>query len=768
MRLGTDGTTSARTRTPRPPGRSRRRAILWLVVLGWLLIAGASSPYQSRLRDVESNSAAAFLPRSAESTQVSRLLKERFPDGDSLPALVVHRRPGGLTEADRRAVLADVDRLRAVPGTQRPVAPFTADGRPTRGLVSRDASVAVTVVPVSATKGRAVRDTVESLRDALHPPHGVTTEITGPAGISADAIAVFGDVDLRLLLATAGLVLALLLVVYRSPLLAFIPLVVVGFAYVLAAGVVYALAAHGGMLVNNQAVSLMLILMFGAGTDYCLLLTARYQEELRSDPEPRAAMVRAVRRAWPAVLFSGLTVMASLAALFAARLGSTRVLGPVGIVGTGCVLLGTFTLLPALLVLFGHRPLLRRAAGKRGTGEPAGPSGRPRGETEPAEATETTKGASDRTPAGAPEGASAGLRGGEAAVAAGSRPWRRVVAAVFRRPVWAVGATLAFFAAGSAGLASYTEDMSMLHAFRAETSSAAGYRAISEAFPAGTAAPTTVLVERVDGPLRESDLTRAARQVRSVPDVASATVLPARSADGRIGQLRVVLDADPYDATGLARISAVREALDGGLPTGVRAMTGGDPAVQLDTKHAADRDLRLIVPLVLVIVLALLIVLLRALVAPLYLIATVIVSFFGAFGISVFVFRELLGQHGLNPVEPTFAFLFLVALGVDYNIFLMARVREETRHRDTRTAMRTALLTTGSVITSAGVILAGTFSMLMILPLVMLFQLGFTVALGVLLDTVLVRVVLVPAITWLLGERAWWPAGRSGPTRERS
>ncbi|TVL91443.1 MMPL family transporter [Streptomyces sp. SAJ15] len=715
MRLGTDGTTPAPARTPRPPGRSRRRAVLWLVVLGWLLIAGASSPYQSRLRDVESNSAAAFLPRSAESTQVSRLLKERFPDGDSLPALVVHRRPGGLTEADRRAVLADVDRLRAVPGTQRPVAPFTADGRPTRGLVSRDASVAVTVVPVSATKGRAVRDTVESLRDALHPPHGVTTEITGPAGISADAIAVFGDVDLRLLLATAGLVLALLLIVYRSPLLAFIPLVVVGFAYVLAAGLVYALAAHGGMLVNNQAVSLMLILMFGAGTDYCLLLTARYQEELRSDPEPRAAMVRAVRRAWPAVLFSGLTVMASLAALFAARLGSTRVLGPVGIVGTGCVLLGTFTLLPALLVLFGHRPLLRRAAGKRG-----------------------------------------------------SRPWRRVVAAVFRRPVWAVAATLAFFAAGSAGLASYTEDMSMLNAFRAETSSAAGYRAISEAFPAGTAAPTTVLVERVDGPLRESDLTRAARQVRSVPDVASATVLPARSTDGRIGQLRVVLDADPYDATGLARIGEVREALDGGLPTGVRATTGGDPAVQLDTKHAADRDLRLIVPLVLVIVLALLIVLLRALVAPLYLIATVIVSFFGAFGISVFVFRELLGQHGLNPVEPTFAFLFLVALGVDYNIFLMARVREETRHRDTRTAMRTALLTTGSVITSAGVILAGTFSMLMILPLVMLFQLGFTVALGVLLDTVLVRVVLVPAITWLLEERAWWPAGRSGPTRERS
>ncbi|MGK5641114.1 MMPL family transporter [Streptomyces sp. URMC 126] len=685
----------------------------------WLLLAGMLSPFQGKLQNVTSNSAAAFLPDSAPSAEVSRFLKDRFPDGDTRPALVVQHRPGGLTAADREAVRADAARLAAVPGTQRPVAPFTPDGRPVRGLVSADGSVAVTVVPVTSTGGKKVRETVDALRDALHPPSGLTTDVTGPAGISADAIAIFSDVDFRLLAATAVLVLVLLLIVYRSPLLAVVPLVVVSFAYVLAAGIVYALAAHAGLLINSQATSLMLILMFGAGTDYCLLMTARYQEELLADPSaPWPALRRAVRRVWPTVFFSGLTVMASLSALFAADLGSTRVLGPVGIIGTASVLLSTFTLMPALLALIGPRALLRRA---KAAGERRETSG------------------------------------------AVGRAWERTVRAVFRRPWWATAATLLFFAAGATGLTRSVDDMSLLHAFREPTSSAAGYRTLSDAFPAGTAAPLTVVVERADGPLAAADLDGAAARVRSVPDVASVAPQPVRSEDGRAGRLQVVLDTDPYDAKGLDRVADVRHALSSGLPSGVRAVVGGDPAVQLDTKHAADHDLRILVPLVLAIILLVLVALLRAVVAPLYLIATVVVSFFGALGISMYVFRDLLGQHGVNPVMPTFAFLFLVALGVDYNIFLMARVREDARTHDTRTAVRTALLSTGSVITSAGLVLAGTFSILMILPLVMLFQLGFTVALGVLLDTVLVRVVLVPAVTYLLGERAWWPARRTGP-----
>ncbi|MBC2875495.1 MULTISPECIES: MMPL family transporter [Streptomyces] len=710
------------TAPPAPPSsRARPRLLLWLVVAGWLLLAGLLSPFQGKLQSVTSNNAAAFLPGSAPSAEVSRFLKDRFPDGDTRPALVVQRRPGGLTAADRGAVVAEAARLRTVPGTQPPVAPFTADGRPVPGLVSADGSVAVTVVPVTATGGKKVRETVDALRDALHPPSGVTTDVTGPAGISADAIAIFSDVDFRLLAATAVLVLVLLLIVYRSPLLAFVPLVVVSFAYVLAAGVVYALAAHAGLLINSQATSLMLILMFGAGTDYCLLMTARYQEELTADPSaPWPALRRAVRRVWPTVFFSGLTVMASLSALFAADLGSTRVLGPVGIIGTASVLLSTFTLMPALLALIGPRALLRRAA---------------------------------RTAAERPRNAGAV-----------GRAWERTARAVFRRPWWATAATLLFFAAGATGLTRSVDDMSLLHAFREPTSSADGYRTLSDAFPAGTAAPLTVVVERADGPLSGADLAGAAARVRSVPDIASVAPQPVRSEDGRAGRLQVVLDTDPYDAKGLDRVADVRHALSSGLPSGVRAVVGGDPAVQLDTKRAADRDLRILVPLILAIIMLVLVALLRAVIAPLYLIATVVVSFFGALGISMYVFRDLLGQHGVNPVMPTFAFLFLVALGVDYNIFLMARVREDARAHDTRTAVRTALLSTGSVITSAGLVLAGTFSILMILPLVMLFQLGFTVALGVLLDTVLVRVVLVPAVTWLLGEKAWWPARRTATT----
>ncbi len=261
------------------------------------------------------------------------------------------------------------------------------------------------------------------------------------------------------------------------------------------------------------------------------------------------------------------------------------------------------------------------------------------------------------------------------------------------------------------------------------------------------------LVERTDGPLRAADLTDATAALRPVHDIACAAPLPVRSTDGRIGEIQVVLTVDPYGDPGLARIADIRHALSAGLPPTVKAFVGGDPAVQLDTKYAADHDLRVVVPLVLAIILLILAALLRALVALLYLIGTVIASFFGAFGISVFVFRVLLHQQGISPVEPTFAFLFLVALGVDYNIFLMARVREETRSHDTRTAVAGGLRATGSVITSVGVILAGTFAVLMVLMLVMLFQLGFTVCVGVLLDIFLVRTALVPAITHLLGDR---------------
>ncbi|MEU1626485.1 MMPL family transporter [Streptomyces sp. NPDC020096] len=698
-------------------GRGRLRLLLWAVVVGWLGVAAVLGPVQAELTKAESNDNAAFLPRSSESAQAARTLTARFATGDALPALIVYQRPTGLTPADRTAAVADANRLRGLADVGHPTLPSppTANGAPR--LLSADGTVAVTVVPVTA-HGLKVRQTVDAIKHQLRPVPGLHTYVTGPAGISADAISVFSSIDFRLLAATVALVLVLLLAVYRSPVLALVPLLVVGMAYVLASGLVYVLATRGGLLVNSQATSLMLILMFGAGTDYCLLLIARYQDELRRHPSSAAAMRSALGRTWGSIFFSGLTVIASLAALFATRLGSTRVIAPVGIIGLGCVLLAAFTLLPALLVLLGRRAFWPRPLPVATADVPA------------------------------------------AASAPGR--WARITRTVLARPWWAVVGTLVLLAVGSLGALRYTDDVNLLNAFRSHTSSAAGYQAIAHAFPAGTAAPTTVLVERTDGPLRGTDLTRTTAALATVQDIASAAPLPVRSQDGRIGEVQVVLTIDPYGGAGLSRVADIRHAVSSGLPSGVRALVGGDPAVQLDTKRAADHDLRVVVPLVLAIILFILAVLLRALLAPLYLIGTVIASFFGAFGISVFVFRDLLHQQGINPVEPTFAFLFLVALGVDYNIFLMARVREDTRSHDTRTAVATALRATGSVITSAGVILAGTFAVLMVLPLVMLFQLGFTVCVGVLLDTFLVRTALVPAITYLLGERAWWPGHARG------
>jgi RND superfamily putative drug exporter len=694
------------------------RRLVWLLIAGWLVVAGALSPLQTKLPGVENNDNAAFLPAGAESTEVGRVLRDRFPGGQSVPALLVYQRPGGLAGSDWTAIADDARRAGQVAGAGTPVVPApSGDHKPggAGGLVSADRSVAVVVLPVSAGAGPQVRDTVAAVRKVLHPPGGVRVYVTGPAGISADAITVFTSVDVRLLVATILLVLVVLLLIYRSPLLALVPLACVAFAYVLAAALVYLLARRAGLLVNSQATSLMLILMFGAGTDYSLLLVARYREELREEPDKRVAMRAALRGAGPSILSSGLTVIAALGVLLVAKLGSTRVLGPVGAIGLGCVLLSTFTLLPALLTVLGRHAFW------------------------------PFTGQVEYRPGHAPRAAETGAAG-----------WTRIGRAVLARPVRAGVLVLLLFGIGAAGTTRYVADVDLLHAFRASTDSATGYDVLRANFPAGTLAPTTVVLERGNGTLSRADLAAAASTIRQLPGIAAVNP-QGSSTDGRAAQLSVAFTDDPYDQAGLQRVADLRAALDTGLPAGVRALVGGDPAVQFDGQLAAERDLRLVVPITLAVILLILVLLLRALVAPLYLIATVIVSFFGAFGLSVAVFRDVLGQPGVHPVEPTFAFVFLVALGVDYNIFLMARVREEAKRRGTRDGTLAGLVATGGVITSAGVVLAGTFAVLMTLPLTMLFQLGFTVAVGVLLDTFLVRTVLVPAITSLLGDRAWWP-----------
>jgi RND superfamily putative drug exporter len=679
----------------------------WLVVLGWLALLAIFAPLGAKLSNVTDNRTESFLPAGAESTEVLRLEERRFPGGESVTGLVVYSRPGGLTPQDRRAIAQDARRAaRALPLTAPPAGPVVAP----RGDV---AYVAFSVPDDNARLGAWGK----TLRRIVHSrPGGPRVYVTGALGFTADFEEIFSSVDLQLLLVTVALVLVLLGVVYRSPLIALAPLVVLGIAYGIAQGLVY-LYARSGATVNDQGTSILVVLMFGVGTDYCLLLVSRYREELRRFEDKHAAMERALCRAGPAILASGLTVALTMLALLLADLGSTRTLGPVSAIGVAVAFAAGLTLLPALLTILGRGGFWPRRELVR---------------YEPDRVIEPRAGI-----------------------------WRRVGERVLRRPGAALAATVVLFGAGALGLLAYKEDYSIAGAFKARAESVDGFRVLQRAFPAGAMFPTTVLVVRDDGPVRATDVAAVRQRAASVPGVATVA-FAGRSVDGRIARLSVVFRDDPFAEPALRRVELLRERVKG-VP-GVRALVGDGSAVQADFDRAAARDLRVTVPVALAIIFVILAVLLQALVAPLLLIVSVVLSFLGTFGLSILFFRYVLGDDGVDGSLPNYAFIFLTALGIDYTIFLTSRIREEARHHGTREGTLRALAATGPVITSAGLVLAGTFAVLLTLPVTFVFDLGFMVAVGVLLDTFLVRTIMVPAIIELLGDRAWWPSSPAGGT----
>jgi putative drug exporter of the RND superfamily len=694
-----------------------RRSIVLIVVV-WLVLAGIFGSLGRNLADVTDNRTESFLPPGAESTEALRVQEQRFPGGETIAGQIVYHRAGGLTEADRTAIEEDAARAAAaLPLVRPPVTPFEAGGP----LVSPGGELAYTIVELPddndrvAEWGAALREAVESgERD------GFGVYVTGPLGFNADFEEVFGDVDAKVLSVTVVLVLVLLGLIYRSPVIALIPLVVVGVAYSVAQGLVY-LYAKSGATVNDNGISILVVLMFGVGTDYCLLLVARYREELRRHEDKHAAMAVAIRRAGPPILASGLTVALTMLVLLVADVGSTHSLGPVSAIGVAVAFVAGLTLLPALLTITG-----RRGFWPRGHIVEFRPHG----------------GGGERV----------GI-------------WRRVGVRVLRRPGLALAGTVALFGLGALGLLAYQEDYSVDGFFKETTESAEGFEVLRSAFPAGALVPTTVLVESTGGPVSEADVAAVRRRAASVDGVAAVAPDPVRSTDGRVARLSVVFEDDPFESAALERVEVLREQVRGAA-AGVRVLVGDGSAVQADFNEAAARDLTVIVPLALLVIFAILAVLLRALVAPLLLIASVVVGFLGTLGFSVFVFIKVIGDTGVDNSLPTYAFIFLVALGIDYTIFLMSRVREEARDHGTREGTLRALAATGPVITSAGIILAGTFSVLMTLPVTFIFDLGFMIALGILLDTFVVRTIMVPAVVELVGDRVWWPstAGSGPPT----
>jgi len=690
------------------------RRTKWLVIVLWIVAVAALSPLGAKVADVTSDETASFLPPEAESTKVQELLKDRFPGGETSIGLIVYRRPGGLTDADEATIAQDAQKVdEAIPVTQPSQVPFAAGAPP--ALVSESGDTAYTVVTVPLDFKR-ISDWGKEARELIGAGGGgLEVYVTGDLGLFADFEEVFGEVDTRLLAATVLLVLVLLGAIYRAPLIAVIPIVVVALAYQVASGFIY-LYADAGNTVNSNSTSILVVLMFGVGTDYCLLLVSRYREELHRVDDKHEAMARALRRAGPAVLASGCTVIAAMLVLLLAEAGSTNALGPVSAIGVAAALLAGLTLLPALLTIAGRRGFWPRKAAV----------------------------------AYRPD------------VDLAERPgvWRRFGGRVLQRPGLALGATTALFAICALGLLAYQEDYSIGGFFKKTVESVEGFEVLGASFPEGALGPTSILVQRPGGAATDADLAEVRRRVEAIDSVASIAE-PQRSDDGAIGKIDVTFSDDPYSEAALARVATLRERVRD-LPGGATALVGAGSAVQEDFNDAAERDLRVIVPVALLVIAIILGILLQAVVAPIVLIATVIASFLGTLGLSIFFFIEVQGSRGVDASLPTFAFIFLVALGVDYTIFLMSRVREEARTHGTREGVLRALSATGPVITSAGVILAGTFAVLMTLPVTFAFNIGFMVAVGILLDTFVVRTIMVPAAVELLGDRIWWPSTARG------
>ena len=690
------------------------RRARWLVPLAllivWLGVGGTLGPYAGKLGEVATNDQAVFLPRTAESTKVLEA-REAFDQSETMPAIVVWTTDGDRVTGAQQDAASDA--AGALAGTAGVV------GRPSPALVSDDRKAMQAVVQLEPDLGDELPGVLDEVLGAADGVSGTTARIAGPAASQADLSDAFAGIDGLLLGVALGAVLLILLLVYRSFLLPFLIILGSVFALGLACAVVYALADRGVVRVDGQVQGILSILVIGAATDYALLLAARFREELAERGDRYAAATAAVRRSFGAITASAATVALGLLALLASDLTNNRALGPVGAIGIVCAVLSTLTFLPAVLALVG-----------RSAYWPTRPK------------------ASD-------------------ASVEGHAVWRRVAAAVDRRPrrVWLLTAlVLAVFAAFSPSLSA--KGVPLDEIFVNDAPSVAAQRTLGEHFPGGSGNPAVVIADADRG----AEVTDAARRTAGV-DSAGAVSASGRPGageplvvDGRVRIDVTLEDAADSDAA-KETVERLRENLHA-VP-GADALVGGYTAQQYDTQQTAAHDRTLIVPVVLGIILLILVLLLRSVLVPVLLVATVALNFLATLGVSTLVFEHLLGFSGTDASVPLYGFVFLVALGVDYNIFLMSRVREEALAHGTRQGVLRGLTTTGGVITSAGVVLAATFAALMVIPLAFLVQIAFIVAFGVLLDTLVVRSLLVPALVIDIGPRAWWPGAlaREGARR---
>jgi RND superfamily putative drug exporter len=667
------------------------RRTKWFVLVLWLIAFAIAGPLSAKLNSVQINNAESYLPGSAESTQVINLQRE-FRSEDALPAVVVYVREGGITEADQAAAQADRQAFLDSPD-------LTIVGDVPPVIPSEDGQALQIVVPLLAEDGFAIGEDVDVMRAIATTDGGLVVKVDGPAGIQGDFVKVFDTLDVRLLGLAALVVIVILLFTYRSPVLWLLPLISVFGGLTLAQTVVYLLAKNDVLVVNGQTASILTVLVFGAGTDYALLLVARYREELRRHDDRHEAMAEALHKAGPAIIASATTVAVGLLCLLVSDVESSRALGPVAAIGVACALLAMLTLLPALLVVLGRWAFWPRI---------------PHAGSEVHEE----------------QGVFARL-----GRSISGRP----------RAVW-VGTALVLGLLALNAVNLEADGLPQTDAFITAPDSVLGQELIEEHFPAGTGSPVIII-----GPAADTDAIVAT--ATADPGIAGPAAPPQNGGD--LVEVQVTLSSAPDSPEADETIKRLRSSMDDVSP---EVLVGGATAVNYDVQVSSQRDNRVVIPLVLLVVFIVLMILLRAIVAPLMLMATVVLSFLATLGVSAFVFTHIFHFAGADGAFPLFAFIFLVALGIDYNIFLMTRVREESVRIGTRPGILRGLAVTGGVITSAGIVLAATFAVLGTLPLVFTAQIGFVVAFGVLLDTTVVRSILVPALGYDIGRSIWWPS----------
>ena len=695
-----------------------------LVVILWFVITGIFGPLFGKLTSVQENNNSSFLPKGAEATLAADQIK-LFSSQDSFnfPALVLFE--GSFTPSTVAAVNDHVTKVGdlKLAGTSAKISDYLAPGQVISVIPAEDGKALLAIIPLD---GNAISKllpndepvlpaAIEALREDIRPiaeSNGFTPYVTGPGGLLGDLFGAFGSLDSTLLLTTLAVVAVILIVVYRSPILWIIPLLSSLFALSTAGGIIYLLAKNDIIDVDGQSQGILSVLVIGAATDYALLLIARYREELHFTDNRFVAMRAAYKGVWEPILASGSTVAISLLILLFSQLTNTASLGPIGAIGIVVSMITILTLLPALLLIFGRWIFWPRI----------------------------------------PE------NDGDDHVMSGS--WSKIANSIARKPrkAWIItGVVLLAFASASTTLKA--DGLGTVDSFTGNPESVVGQKLLETHFPGGEGNPTQVVID-----VRKISAVTAA--IKSAPGVTDVTPMLDRMeipgqpkpemkiVNGR-AILNVTLNKAPDSIEAGNDIPKIRELAKAVDST---ALVGGTSAVYFDVRTANNRDNRTIIPIILLVITLILGVLLRSILSAVVLLGTVVLSYFATLGVCALVFNHVFGFAGGDNSFPLFAFIFLVALGIDYNIFLMTRVREESAKLGTRAGVTKGVTVTGAVITSAGIVLAATFAVLGLLPLVPLAQLGFAVAFGVLLDTIIVRSILVPALVHEIGPKIWWPS----------